>query len=148
MKLVNVVEFQRAQRASLDTDGALALRHALRAAVAFGTLARLRVDGRRMVWACDGAITAADAFVSVDTYQTKLVFMHGTRWAHVHAFRVRTVVARKRYVVAIRRGFHGSVSGKLTRTAFVVDNAAIFATCDKIIEIDARHFASATTRAT
>ncbi len=100
-----------------------------------------------MVRARDGAVSAADAFVRVDAYQAQFVFMHGTRRAHVHAFRVCAVVARQRYVIAKRRGFRGTVEGELTRAAFVVDYAAIFSASREVVEIDARHLAGAAARA-
>lgn len=100
-----------------------------------------------MIRTRDGAISATDAFMRVDTHQTKFVFMHGTRRAHVHAFGVGAVIARKRHVVAKRCGFRSAIGGKLARAALVIDYAAVSATHRKIIEIDARHLARAATRA-
>ena len=108
---------------------------------------RFGVDGRGMVRTRDGAISAADAFMRVDAYQAELVFMHGARGAHVHAFGIGAMVARKRYMVAKRRGFSGTVNGEFARAAFVIDYAAVSAAHRKIIEIDARHLARAATRA-
>ena len=147
-QIIHIAEIQRTQRAGFHADGAPALRHALRTAIAFRTLAHLGIDGRRMIRTRDGAIPAADAFVRVDAHQLQIVFMHGARRAHVHTFRIRAMVARKRYVVAKRRSFSSAVGGKLARATFVVNHATIFAACGKAIEVDARHLASAATRAT
>lgn len=100
-----------------------------------------------MIRTRDGAIAASDAFVRVNAHQTKLVFMHGTRRAHVHAFGIGAVIACERYVVAKRCGFRSAIGGKLARAALVIDHAAVSAAHRKIIEIDARHLARAATRA-
>lgn len=144
-KLVDVAEIERAQGARLDANGAFTLRHAVGAAVAFRALPRFRINGRRMIGACDGAIPTADAFVRVDAHKTEFVFMHGPRRAHMHAFGILAMVACERYVIAKRRGFRSSISGELARTAFIVDHAAIFAARGEVIEIDARHLTGATT---
>ena len=108
---------------------------------------RFGIDRRGMIRTRDGAISATDAFMRVDTYQTKFVFMHGTRRAHVHAFGIGAVIARKRHMVAKRCGFRSAIGGKLARSALVIDYAAVSAAPRKIIEIDARHLARAATRA-
>lgn len=100
-----------------------------------------------MIRTRDGAIAAPDAFVRVNAHQTKFVFMHGTRRAHVHAFGIGAVIARKRHMVAKRCGFRSAIGGKLARSALVIDYTAVSATHRKIIEIDARHLARAATRA-
>lgn len=100
-----------------------------------------------MIRTRDGAISATDAFMRVDTYQAEFVFMHGARRAHVHAFGIGAVIARKRHMVAKCCGFRSAIGGKLARSALVIDYAAVSATHRKIIEIDARHLARAATRA-
>lgn len=100
-----------------------------------------------MIRTRDGAISATDAFMRVNAHQTKFVFMHGARRAHVHAFGIGAVIARKRHMVAKRCGFRSAIGGKLARAALVIDHAAVSATHRKIIEIDARHLARAATRA-
>ncbi len=76
---------------------------------------RFGIDGRGMIRTRDGAIAAPDAFVRVNAHQTKFVFMHGTRRAHVHAFGIGAVIARKRHMVAKRCGFRSAIGGKLAR---------------------------------
>lgn len=100
-----------------------------------------------MIRTRDSAVSAADTFMRVDTYQAEFVFMHGTRGTHVNAFGVGAMVARKRHMVAKRCGFRSAIGGKLARAALVIDYAAVSATHRKIIEIDARHLARAATRA-
>lgn len=107
---------------------------------------RFGIDGRGMIRTRDGAIAAPDAFMRADTYQAEFVFMHGTRGAHVNAFGVGAMVARKRHMVAKRCGFRSAIGGKLARSALVIDYTAVSATHRKIIEIDARHFARAAPR--
>ena len=89
---------------------------------------RFGIDGRGMIRTRDGAIAAPDAFVRVNAHQTKFVFMHGTRRAHVHAFGIGAVIACERYVVAKRCGFRSAIGGKLARAALVIDYTAVSTT--------------------